>query len=1091
MFVYLRFLVFIAAASVVVHAAFLQDAPEAEDPILKFQINHPQNGSVVTLPLKVSCRMSVKSIELYSTHYAGMLACIEIQDAETKCNPVLDSDIVFHELPEGQHTVRAYIANRSEGGARRHLTETVTFSIVSATEFEEYTEDLVRRSRENLKLPRDLDILEWAQQQHVQGQGARHDLDAALSSGDVDVPRLVIGIKTAVLSNFPRRQAIRETWGKQTTLSRVKVIFLGCSPSMVDVDDERHQQLFREAVALEKVVYGDFLTGELNCEDSYRLLTEKVKAFYQFAATTFPQTPYVMIADDDVYLRVEKLVSLLDGLGSTRRIYLGQAWNSVFSRTPTPVRDEFHKNYLPREQYPMRELLPYAFGAHYVISMDCSRPARANPNTIGDVLHPTKPSVSDPETSVEIMYPLNGSMEKPPVTFTTQIHVRPGQTEKFTDLYNGKYLCIETRGRELVANVTRSCSRIGGTEVVIQHNQLGDFSSRAYIARTTAPDDVRYWQSSDVMFSVVHEADLAALIARRIEEQGQFYPDYDLGIVEWAAQQQRLQDTELVRRLGEDQPVFGGLSSAARSKKYEGDEEDLMLVVGIKTALVTGFAFRQAIRQTWASKEALPSGVKVFFIGCRPTTNKGVGNYSADAVGDNVSDFRRLWGAIQLEKLVYGDVLTDELDCADSNAFLAKKVKEFLHFTATRYAHAQYVMIADDNLYVRMDTVVHQLRAKASRLRFYGGDFQTKGNNTVLTTAQYPMGELPPFAIDPAALPLIVAYAPHASFSRLVLESLFASVFQEKKRPVLVMPENILRSHYGVSPDVFVFSVLGVRCNPVSTPECQEMVAEYFHRYGASSSTNQEPHTTHFVMLSGEAWSAEGLDERVLLLSTVANVNRAKHVYLSMASLSFGERLDHGPMSLLSASGKFEAKTKFCAYLYAHCEHRDRETMFDELNALRPVDALGICAGSSRPPDHARIASRETMFYNDDAIRRYAPYKFVIAFENSPVAGYVTEKLVNAFLAGSIPIYMGDSATVSGLFNPKSFIDCGQFESLRDCAMYVVQVDDSLEIYTRMLREPPVTNLTAFNDAFSWHPTVPSRATADAVLKHLTNEEKG
>ncbi|KAE9251153.1 hypothetical protein PF002_g4407 [Phytophthora fragariae] len=940
-----------------------------------------------------------------------------------------------------------------------------------------------------------------------------------------------------------------------------------------------------------------------------------------------------------------------------------------------------------------------------------SRPARANPNTIGDVLHPTKPSVSDPETSVEIMYPLNGSMEKPPVTFTTQIHVRPGQTEKFTDLYNGKYLCIETRGRELVANVTRSCSRIGGTEVVIQHNQLGDFSSRAYIARTTAPDDVRYWQSSDVMFSVVHEADLAALIARRIEEQGQFYPDYDLGIVEWAAQQQRLQDTELVRRLGEDQPVFGGLSSAARSKKYEGDEEDLMLVVGIKTALVTGFAFRQAIRQTWASKEALPSGVKVFFIGCRPTTNKGVGNYSADAVGDNVSDFRRLWGAIQLEKLVYGDVLTDELDCADSNAFLAKKVKEFLHFTATRYAHAQYVMIADDNLYVRMDTVVHQLRAKASRLRFYGGDFQTKGNNTVLTTAQYPMGELPPFAIgayfflsmdcvqfisknrqrlrsldgmddlsvalwlltihvgaqhfgglkqlrrgpctdnalalgdmsplsirlvhdnildgrsmchgfnhhlwfkppavsapqmnsyrlpgfpeslqfdfylrdpmairnlelvsiisthslsgikvsyfpiletfsnyarwicgfarlnfagavgtrscdeisrqarvelqsyserlreagtidpcrievwkynifvaDPAALPLIVAYAPHASFSRLVLESLFASVFQEKKRPVLVMPENILRSHYGVSPDVFVFSVLGVRCNPVSTPECQEMVAEYFHRYGASSSTNQEPHTTHFVMLSGEAWSAEGLDERVLLLSTVANVNRAKHVYLSMASLSFGERLDHGPMSLLSASGKFEAKTKFCAYLYAHCEHRDRETMFDELNALRPVDALGICAGSSRPPDHARIASRETMFYNDDAIRRYAPYKFVIAFENSPVAGYVTEKLVNAFLAGSIPIYMGDSATVSGLFNPKSFIDCGQFESLRDCAMYVVQVDDSLEIYTRMLREPPVTNLTAFNDAFSWHPTVPSRATADAVLKHLTNEEKG
>lgn len=35
------------------------------------------------------------------------------------------------------------------------------------------------------------------------------------------------------------------------------------------------------------------------------------------------------------------------------------------------------------------------------------------------------------------------------------------------------------------------------------------------------------------------------------------------------------------------------------------------------------------------------------------------------------------------------------------------------------------------------------------------------------------------------------------------------------------------------------------------------------------------------------------------------------------------------------------------------------------------------------------------------------PYRFAIVMENSNFAGYVSEKLLNAFLAESIPIYFG------------------------------------------------------------------------------------
>ena len=34
-------------------------------------------------------------------------------------------------------------------------------------------------------------------------------------------------------------------------------------------------------------------------------------------------------------------------------------------------------------------------------------------------------------------------------------------------------------------------------------------------------------------------------------------------------------------------------------------------------------------------------------------------------------------------------------------------------------------------------------------------------------------------------------------------------------------------------------------------------------------------------------------------------------------------------------------------------------------------------------------------------------YRFVVAFENDAADGYMTEKIVNAMLAGAIPIYAG------------------------------------------------------------------------------------
>ncbi|CAK0823016.1 unnamed protein product, partial [Prorocentrum cordatum] len=68
--------------------------------------------------------------------------------------------------------------------------------------------------------------------------------------------------------------------------------------------------------------------------------------------------------------------------------------------------------------------------------------------------------------------------------------------------------------------------------------------------------------------------------------------------------------------------------------------------------------------------------------------------------------------------------------------------------------------------------------------------------------------------------------------------------------------------------------------------------------------------------------------------------------------------------------------------------------------------------------NHTR-GNEATLF--DEAVELLRPYRFALVFENKLVPGYVTEKIVNAFLAGSIPIYWGSSAVLD-VFNADAFI---------------------------------------------------------------------
>jgi Glycosyltransferase family 10 (fucosyltransferase) C-term len=130
-------------------------------------------------------------------------------------------------------------------------------------------------------------------------------------------------------------------------------------------------------------------------------------------------------------------------------------------------------------------------------------------------------------------------------------------------------------------------------------------------------------------------------------------------------------------------------------------------------------------------------------------------------------------------------------------------------------------------------------------------------------------------------------------------------------------------------------------------------------------------------------------------------------------------------------------RRKFLAYIASNCVKK-REQLFALIkNMNQDAQALGICSN----PNKTRFPGG---YDNLDEI--YAQYNFGFAMENAQVPGYITEKIVNVFRGGAIPIYWGHTETVNKYFNPKAFINIDEFKNLQEAAKYIVNLsEDKIE----------------------------------------------
>lgn len=138
-----------------------------------------------------------------------------------------------------------------------------------------------------------------------------------------------------------------------------------------------------------------------------------------------------------------------------------------------------------------------------------------------------------------------------------------------------------------------------------------------------------------------------------------------------------------------------------------------------------------------------------------------------------------------------------------------------------------------------------------------------------------------------------------------------------------------------------------------------------------------------------------------------------------------------------------QPKTDFCSFVVSNGTCKERNDFFTKLNARKPVNSAGRHLKNVDVNLDGEVAKVDYL----------AKHKFNICFESGSHPGYVTEKILHAFYAGTIPIYWG-SPTVSLDFNPQAFINVHAYKEIDHCIDTILAIDNDEDLYTRIVSQP-------------------------------------
>lgn len=185
-------------------------------------------------------------------------------------------------------------------------------------------------------------------------------------------------------------------------------------------------------------------------------------------------------------------------------------------------------------------------------------------------------------------------------------------------------------------------------------------------------------------------------------------------------------------------------------------------------------------------------------------------------------------------------------------------------------------------------------------------------------------------------------------------------------------------------------------------------------------------------------------------------------------------------------------RDNFLLYINSHyIEYRERAAR--ALSKVGTIHTAGKCQGyfeanpappddnsavqcvpfddSQRPGSIQPISGELGLDHQHNNMDLFSHYRYALVMENTDVPGYVSEKILHAFLSGTIPIYYG-SRFVFEIFNSRAFIYF-DLDMPHQALSQVQFYEQNPAEYEKMLNEPILANgQETIEKYFSWDETV-------------------
>ena len=137
---------------------------------------------------------------------------------------------------------------------------------------------------------------------------------------------------------------------------------------------------------------------------------------------------------------------------------------------------------------------------------------------------------------------------------------------------------------------------------------------------------------------------------------------------------------------------------------------------------------------------------------------------------------------------------------------------------------------------------------------------------------------------------------------------------------------------------------------------------------------------------------------------------------------------------------KTHPKDRFCNFFHRSGGISLRERFCKKLMQRKHVDCPGLILNNMRNQDDPNLS------IDENKLEFLKHYRFTLCFDNYSHPCYMAEKLPQALIAGSIPIYWG-CPSVAEYFNPDGMINCHDYLDFDALIDHIMEVENNPVLY--------------------------------------------